>query len=155
MKIYGPYVCGDGRQRIVLVYPDGYRTSVSYPKWVVEHRLGRRLTTTETVEHINNNPLDNSPSNLRLVSLSENAALDAKRLVGQSFRCPMCGRAFTLVGKRLSYHVRNWRARADMAGPFCSRQCAGLYGSKVRAGEKRLPHNDLMVEYETLKHPKR
>jgi hypothetical protein len=37
MKIYGPYTGKDGRQRIVL-YENGKRTTVSYPKYLLEQK---------------------------------------------------------------------------------------------------------------------
>lgn len=43
-KIYGPYrKKQDGREHVVIIYPDGRKSSVSYPKFLVENRRGKYL----------------------------------------------------------------------------------------------------------------
>lgn len=61
------------RLRIVFSRLDGGRNKlVSFPKALVEANLGKILSDGETVDHINNDPLDNRIENLQILSRSEN-----------------------------------------------------------------------------------
>lgn len=62
--------------RLILSYvrTDGGWTTISYPKALMEVHLGRVLIyPDETVDHINNDPMDNRIENLQILSRSENA----------------------------------------------------------------------------------
>lgn len=41
MKIYGPYLRKDLRKHIVIVNDDGSKTTKSFPKYLMENKLGR------------------------------------------------------------------------------------------------------------------
>jgi hypothetical protein len=43
MKVWGPYKRKDGRQIVIVVERNGKRRTVSYPKWILELQLGRKL----------------------------------------------------------------------------------------------------------------
>ena len=61
--------------RLILSYvkTDGEWTTISYPKALMEVHLGRVLNyPDETVDHINNDPMDNRIENLQILSNSEN-----------------------------------------------------------------------------------
>ena len=50
--VYGPYKRKDDRQIVVVVHRNGKRRTVSYPKWLLECHLGRKLhKDRETVDH--------------------------------------------------------------------------------------------------------
>jgi len=55
-----------------FVNGNGYRqfkdSGVYVHRWVEEKKLGRELRPGEVVHHINGNPLDNSPKNLKVFS---------------------------------------------------------------------------------------
>lgn len=130
-KEYGPYDKTDGRQVIILKYSDGSRRTVSYPKWIMEKRLGRELDPDEeTVDHIDRDFTNNEWWNLRVVERSRHVKEDAKRLKPAVFTCMMCETEFE---KDASYVYTN--RKDGKAGPFCSRKCAGIYGHKVKTGE--------------------
>ena len=129
-RIYGPYQAKDGRIRVIILFPDGNRTTVSYPKYLVETMLNRYLKDNETIDHIDNNPLNNDPNNLRIVDRESHCRDEAPTRIPMTFICPECGNEFTLERKRLGNAVAN--NNKNRAGPFCSRSCAGTYGAKVQ-----------------------
>ncbi len=134
-KIYGPYDRPDGRQHVILI-KDNERKTVSYPKYLMEVKLGRYLLDNETVHHKDKNPLNNEWDNLEVKDRVEHTREDAKKLLPETFICPTCGKSITLKGKKLSHYKRNFRYRKrKMTGPFCNRSCTGKYGRKVQMGE--------------------
>lgn len=148
-KIYGPYTRKDGRQQIIVVYPDGARKTVSYPKYLVELNLNRYLDEDETVDHINGDVLDNSKENLQIIKRSDHVSLDVKRHKERSFQCPYCNKLFTLVGRNLHEAILN--RKRGKAGPFCSRSCAGSYSRGLQMGEKPIEVIEIVPEYTTNK----
>jgi len=124
MKIYGPYTRKDGRQHIVL-YEDGKRKTVSYPKYLLEKKLGRSLLPNETCDHIDGDYTNNCLDNLQLLSRADNirkhAALQPPELI--TLTCPICLKSFT----KLMKDVR-WNKKRTKSGPYCSRSCAGKGG---------------------------
>ena len=133
VTVWGPYMCADGRQRIDIKPVSASRsTTHQFAKIVLELKLGRRLTSDETVDYIDGDKTNDCPSNLRVLSLSENAADSAKRLLAESFICPTCSVKFELEGDRLKNALSN--NRKGKVGPFCGRSCAGKYGAAVQNG---------------------
>lgn len=64
-KCYGPYTRSDGRQHVVLVHHNDEgsidnRITCSYPKYIVERHLGRKLKSSETIDHIDGNFSNNN-----------------------------------------------------------------------------------------------
>ena len=130
MKVYGPYTRKDGRQHVVL-YKDGVRTTVSYPKYLLEKKLGRKLESNETCDHIDNNPSNNSLDNLQVLSRSDNirkqAALTPKEL--GTFTCSVCNCSFTKPLNQVKHNRKQ-----NKSGPYCSRSCAGKGGHPSNKG---------------------
>lgn len=80
MRVHGPYKRKDGRQIVIVVENKGLRRTVSYPKWLMEVQLGRKLDPNlETVDHIDSNFDNNDLSNLRIVPRPEHSADDTRR----------------------------------------------------------------------------
>jgi hypothetical protein len=126
MKIYGPYTRKDGRQHIVIVKDDGTKTSKSYPKYLMEIKLGRELQHDETVDHIDNNFTNDDLNNLQVLSRPRNSAkyfddnphLRAKMI---TIQCSYCKQYFD---RTLSNH--NYALKKNVnPGFFCSRSCQG------------------------------
>lgn len=94
-KVYGPYTRKDGRQIVVLKEPGvENRRTVSYPKYIVECKIGRYLSEDETVDHIDGDFLNNDYSNLRIIPRSEHCRSHVYRKVKQKRVCPVCGSSF-------------------------------------------------------------
>lgn len=128
MKVHGPYKRKDGRQIVIVIEDDGTRRTVSYPKWLLELQLGRRLDPNlETVDHWDSNIDNNNLDNLRIVPRSEHSREDTRRVKNVKFNCAWCKNEF----ERSPRLIRD-KARKNKAGPFCSRQCAGKYSRKLQ-----------------------
>lgn len=128
-RVYGPYLRKDGRMHVILIDNVGKRRTVSYPKYLMELKLGRQLDPyKETVDHIDNDHTNNDIGNLRLLPKPEHAKQDALRLKEQKASCIQCAKEFALTRAQLE------KRSATRAGPFCSRKCSGVYGAAVQNG---------------------
>lgn len=118
----GPYTRKDGRKHFVVYYSDGTRGSKSYPKWLVEQKIGRTLESWETADHINEDKTDDRLENLQVLSLSDN--VKKHNLLNPAkiyyFFCPCCGNGSK---KPMNWVRGNWKK--GKSGPYCSRKCAG------------------------------
>jgi hypothetical protein len=128
LKIYGPYQHENGRLFVVAKYSDGSKGSISYPKYLMELHLGRKLLPNETVDHIDRNYLNNEISNLQILDRSLHVKLDVKRRQDEILTCIWCNANFLKTGKILS--TQNSRIK-HTAGPFCSKKCSGKYGASI------------------------
>lgn len=120
MKIYGPYLRKDNRLHLVIKKDDGKLTSISYSKWVMENHLGRKLTKNETVDHIDNDPLNNDISNLQILSREDNARKAIVPAEYVELTCKCCGKSFS---RRKAWETYLRTHKRD--GPFCSKKCVG------------------------------
>ena len=144
-KVTGPYLRKDGRQHICLnnsTKPKTDKTkrkTLSYPKAIKEVELGYRLYSL-TIDHKNKNPLDNTTSNLQILTRSEHASLDSIRRKEIKDICPQCGKEFVVT--------RNQLRKDKLRSHFCSRQCSGKYGTDVQNNrQEKLPGKMYKVEY--------
>ncbi len=129
MKIYGPYTAKDGRQRIVL-YENGKRTTVSYPKYLLEQKLGRSLLPDETCDHIDGDFANNSLDNLQVLSRVDNIRKHAavhNRAEMICCVCPECDKSFYKPAR----NIRHNNLKQQKVGPFCSKSCAGKYSQRL------------------------
>lgn len=150
VKVYGPYLRKDGRKHVCII-EDGKRTTKSYPKYLMELKLGRSLLGNETVDHIDTDFTNDEENNLQVLSRSEHVRIDLKRLTSRTFACPMCNKEFEVSGPKRLRNLYYYRM-IKKAGPFCSRRCSGLYGALVQNNKvEKLPSIKLEKEYYTIK----
>lgn len=136
-KVYGPYVGAgnDGRRHVVLTGDAGRRT-VSWPKAMMEVRLGRHLGADEFVDHIDDDPTNDSYENFQILTPAGNAmkgviARGAQREMAQ-FTCPECGEVF----EKQARVVRHNQGVQGKPGPFCGKSCAGLFNQRAGVAKR-------------------
>lgn len=128
MKVHGPYKRRDGRQIVIIVERNGRRRTVSYPKWLMEIQLGRKLDPNlETIDHIDSNFDNNNLDNLQIIDRKTHSKQDTRRVKLVKFQCAWCDKDF----ERSPRLVRD-KSRKNKAGPFCSRGCAGKYSRMLQ-----------------------
>lgn len=124
MTVYGPYESKTAFGRLFVIhYNNGQRRTQSYPRYIMENHLGRKLEDWEHVDHINDDFSNNQISNLQLLTQAENNKKSAKPAKFHHFTCA-CGK----FAKVLLAQYKNNQIKQKKKGPFCSRSCAGKYG---------------------------
>lgn len=143
-SITGPYLRKDGRMHTVIRFVDGTKTTKSYPKYLIEQKLGRLLENDETVDHINRDISNNSYDNLQILSRSENAKKSAIKAQDIFHECCWCGKNFKLTRSQ----IKNYKRKS---GPFCSRKCSGQYGAELQNKRvEKLGKPDIVLKYKSL-----
>ena len=119
-KVYGPYTRKDGRQVVILKTPGSKKDhqTVSYPKYLVEMYIGRYLTDSETVDHIDGDFTNNSLDNLRIVERSEHCKSHNLHKESHIKQCVICGKEFTTTNNK----------RIICDSPSCAGKCAHIDG---------------------------
>lgn len=138
--VYGPYERDDGRKHVIIYnFNKGIRRTVSYPKYLMEQRLGRKLKPNETVHHKNEDFSDDSPENLEVKTRADHSRLHAiKYSEFKIVKCKVCGKKYKLNRTQQSDHFRN-RNRNRSKGYFCSKSCIGKYGKLKQMESGRIP----------------
>lgn len=125
----GPYKSPQGRELLYYITKTKRKTNkwnlISYPKFIAELHLNRFLKNNETVDHINNDFLDNSLSNLRIMLRRDHSKEDSKILIPVKFNCLYCEKEIWQSSGKLSRLAS--RIENGQRGPFCSRSCSGKY----------------------------
>lgn len=119
MKVYGPYTRKDGRQIVILKTPRiENRITISYPKYLVQCHIGRKLSSEETIDHIDGNFLNNNLSNLRIVSRSDHCRSHSFKKEEITRICKICGKLFLTSDMN----------RVTCSSPVCRGKCAHVLG---------------------------
>jgi len=129
-NVLGPYTRSDGRKHVILYFKDGSSRTVSYPKWLLENHLQKRLKDNETVDHCDRDFTNDNISNLRIKVRAMHASEDAKRVKDIEIICILCGEKALKKARDLQHN-----AKLGKAGPFCGRKCAGKYSKAIQMGE--------------------
>ena len=139
LKVYGPYFRADGRKHVVLTGNNGYRRTVSFPKFIKELEMQVSLGDL-TIDHQDRDKTNDDLDNLVVRPRSEHVKLDVTRIKVSPVLCPICGTEFIpSKAQRSKYH-------SGRAGPFCSRSCAGRYGKSVQMGGPVLTREPIIIE---------
>lgn len=124
---------GNEKRRIVdLIRLDGTQTSTSYARYLVTVKLGKFLPDGYEVDHIDEDPLNDSLDNLQVLSKDEHIA---KTIANKDpapivvLKCPVCLIDFEFL-------LRNLETRPN---PCCSRICGGIKShiTSAEMGNKR------------------
>ena len=100
-KVYGPYKRKDGRQHVILK-KDKIKITVSYPKYLMELHIGRKLLENETIDHIDRDVNNNNFNNLRIIDKVKHEREDAIRNKDIKVKCSWCGKTFIVKGSNIS-----------------------------------------------------
>lgn len=90
------------------------KKTLSWARYVKSVAEGRILWSTEHVDHIDNNPLNDDPANLQILTQAENNRKSGKSARMSELVCFFCGKTF----ERPTRAIRAARC-------FCSKSCVG------------------------------
>ena len=118
----------DNRTRCVIVDDNGKHTSVSYPRILMEEKLGRPLKPNEDVHHIDEDVTNNDISNLEIRIHGEHQREHASKYIDTVESCIICGGTFAMSqNKWARFHAD--LNRGKQRSLTCSKCCAGKAGS--------------------------
>ena len=126
MKDITIYTNRDGRTR---AYIKGTKKVVSYPRLLLEEKLGRPLDPKEQVHHVDGNPLNNNADNLEVIMIGEHQKHHSTKYFDTEAVCGWCGKRFIWTAVQQRRHVGNMGERKE-SPPFCSKSCSGSYGRR-------------------------
>jgi len=127
-KVYGPYRNYKGREFVIVVSNRGKKKTISYPKYLMEVHLGRKLDPDkETVDHWDTDKYNNDISNLRIIPRDEHSANDTRRVLPAKLKCSWCDKEF-----ERSARVIRYKSKKNIGGAYCSRSCAGKYARAIQ-----------------------
>ena len=106
---------------------------VTFARYLMENKVKRILNPNETVDHIDQNKLNDDINNLQILSLSEHVSLDVKRVKLVNVLC--VGGCNSLL-QRKHADIKS-AAKKGRAGPFCN-LCRKKYQKDILSGKKKL-----------------
>lgn len=134
MKNINVYKCKDGRYR---VYLKDTKQVISYPRYIMEQALGRKLYDNEQVHHKDENPANNNIDNLEIKMLGEHQRQHSKKYFNKIIACKWCDTPFLWTAKQQRDFYGNQKRRGlSDKNPFCSKKCVGQYGKFIQEVNK-------------------
>ena len=135
---YHVYQNKDGRTRI---YNKKTHEVTSYPRYIMSDYLGRTLEPNEQVHHIDGNPLNNDIDNLVVLPRELHDFVhekDYRKYYDIIAICDYCGKEFVWKAHSQQQYYMNSKRRKNMRGPFCSKSCAGKFGTDEQRRRKAM-----------------
>lgn len=129
-------LCKDNRVRLVHNYIDGSTTTSQYCRFLMEQKLCRYLGQNEDVHHLDENPMNNHISNLKVIDHKIHCRDHNKLYVDTKEICIICGNKFTMTSSHwtrffVDRHIGRKRSLT------CSKSCTG----KLSSGKYKLLYN--------------
>lgn len=118
---------GDGRRTLILYNSHKDRSSTQYARYLLAVKLGRYLTYTETVDHIDGDKNHDVIGNLQILSRAQNVYKHNKK-PDIEMTCPVCGVRFF----RSRSFLRGKMHKAMASEVCCSRSCGGKFSHRTR-----------------------
>lgn len=135
MELINTYVCPDGRVRAYCKDEKGKHKVVSYPRILMEEKLGRPLKPNEDVHHKDGNMQNNDISNLEVVlhGLHQHLYHSPQKYFDKMAICDVCGKEFLWTAKRQQWYYTDLK-RGHKRVISCSRSCSSLLGRLEQLG---------------------
>ena len=115
----------DGRTRLVIKRDDGTMTSKSYPRVIMEEKLGRSLLPDEDVHHIDGDKTNNNPNNLDIIKHGDHQRIHNPSRYKEEIKiCQVCGKEFIYSIKQQRLYDSDIR-RNRKRYYTCSNSCRG------------------------------
>lgn len=133
MKIDNMYIYVNQKDHRVRAYykdSNGKLHTKSYPRILMEKKLGRPLKPYEDVHHIDGNPENNSLENLEIkIHGKHQKEHNPKKYKPKKHKCDLCGKKFTWSVNAQRFHAR-WLRKGIKKPILCSKHCIGTYGKQ-------------------------
>ena len=118
----------DGRTMFQYIDEDGKHRIRSYPRILMEEKLGRPLRPDEDVHHIDGDKTNNSIENLEIIPHGVHQKLhNPPKYHDMKVKCCICGKEFIYTTKQVGWYIRDKRI-GRRRGITCSRKCAYKFG---------------------------
>ena len=126
-EIINTYVCKDGRERAYCYDENGKRKVISYPRVLVENKLGRKLLPDEDIHHIDGDRLNNNIDNLQVKMHGEHQREHSQKYFDKTVKCEIYGKEFVWDKKKqCRYFIDLHRGKNRVIS--CSKKCSAYAG---------------------------
>lgn len=128
LHIKSIYKNKDGRWRAYYVDDNGDKHVCSYPRILMEQKLGRPLKPNEDVHHKDENPDNNELNNLEIYMHGEHQRMHSAKFKDTAEICIICGNQFIMPAAKWSRFYSEMK-RGINRYLTCCKSCAGKVSS--------------------------
>ena len=145
------YLNKDNRLR-VYIPGRSVKSCFSYPKYLMEQVLDKKLESDDHIHHIDGNPLNNNIQNLKVMKLKEhklyhdNHKQNHKEYNDEKMICPICGTEFIWTGDNKKDFIKRAKLNRILYVPYqpcCSKRCTGILTIKIQKDYKKYFKNNI------------